>query len=92
MSNAVVTKGLTPSSRTKLVEDPNDTAWSRSDKPLTRLEWKHGGSTLVAKNARHAACYSKGGSSHIHMVLREEESRQGPPKFGDERRDTPVDI
>ena len=62
--------------RTKLSQDPNNTAWSKSTagfghKILSKQGWKPG-DFLGVENAEHSGHYTAANASHIKVFLREE--------------------
>ena len=67
---------LTIYRRSKLSQDPNNTAWSKSTatfghKILSKQGWKHG-DYLGAENATHSDYYTAANASHIRVLLRED--------------------
>lgn len=82
---------LTTSSRTKLSQDPNNTAWARNTdtfghKILSKQGWKQG-DYLGAENASHSAHYTAANASHIRVMLREDNLGLGA-KIGGGSADT----
>ncbi|KAK4500077.1 hypothetical protein PRZ48_008263 [Zasmidium cellare] len=62
--------------RSKLSEDPNNTAWSKNTtnfghKILSKQGWKQG-DYLGAENANHSAHFTAANASHIRVMLRED--------------------
>lgn len=69
-------RSLTSNRRTKINNDPNNTAWAREEnrfghKILTSQGWKPG-DYLGAKDAAHAAHYTAANASHIRVILKDD--------------------
>lgn len=78
--------------RTKLSQDPNNTAWSKSTtnyghRILSAQGWKPG-DFLGAKGASHAAHYTAANASHIRVLLREDNLGLGAKVGGSANAET----